>query len=233
MRLKFSEAVTYLGVSEGTARNWVKNRGLPVHRADERWFVNPLELWEWASEQNLPVSPQLLAHASRARESIPAVSALLRAGGIQRDVPGRTPAEVLRAVVERLPLPPHVDREFLVTALAAREAMGSTGVGYGIAIPHVRNPILLHVEEPVVSLGLLAHAVDYGAVDGVPVRALFTVISPTVPAHLRMLAQLSLLLRDEALRRLLEQGAADDAILGRIASLEHTAAPDAGAARPR
>ena len=228
MRLSFAEAIGYLGVSETTARRWIRDRGLPVHRADERLFVNPVELWEWAVEHHVPVSPELLEREKRTREAVAPISVLLAAGGIHHDVPGGEPGEVLRAVVDRLPLPPHVERTFLATALAAREAMGSTGVGYGIAIPHVRNPILLQVKEPTVSLCLLRQSVDFGAIDGQPVHALFTVISPTVPTHLRILASLSLLLHDEELRRLLQQRAAAAKLFERIQALERD--PRAGAA---
>ena len=220
MQLSFAEAVRHLNVSEATARRWIRDRGLPVHRADERLFVNPMELWEWAAEHRVPVSPDLLARAQRSREATAPVSALLEAGGIHHDVPGHELGEVLREVVARLPLPASVDRQFLATALAAREAMGSTGMGHGIAIPHVRNPILLQVTEPIINLCLLQQPLDYGAIDDRPVHALFTVISPTVSVHLRILAELSFLLRDAELRGLLERRAAGPQLLERIRSLE-------------
>ena len=128
--------------------------------------------------------------------------------------------EVLRALVDILPLPADVDRNFLASVLEAREAMGSTGIGDGIAIPHVRNPILLHVSEPFVTLGLLRHPVDFAAVDGRPVNALFAVVSPTIPTHLRILAQLGYALRDTKLRQLLGSAATSDAILTRLKALE-------------
>lgn len=223
MRLSFTEALGYLGVGESTARKWIKERGLPVYRVDERLFVNPVELWEWAMEHKVTVSPELLERARQSHEAVAPISVLLEAGGIHHDVPGQDPAGVLAAVVDRLPLPPHVERSFLVAALKAREAMGSTGVGYGIAIPHVRSPILLQVKEPSVSLCLLRDAVDFDAIDGQPVHALFAVISPTVPMHLRILAELSLLLHDEELRRLLQQRATGAALLERIRQLEREA----------
>jgi len=136
------------------------------------------------------------------------------------EVAGDTKSAVLRQVVSLLPLPPEVDREFLVTVLEAREAMGSTGIGDGIAIPHVRNPILLHVPAPFVTLCLLHHPVEFAAVDRKPVHALFSVISPTVPAHLRILAQLAVVLRDGGLRQLLSSRAAADRILSRVRALE-------------
>lgn len=227
MRLSFREAVRYLGVNENTARRWIRERGLPVHRADERLFVHPVELWEWALEQQITVSPDLLDQARRAPERVATVSDLLAGGGIHHDVPGRDSDEVLHEVVERLPLPATVNRSFLLTALEAREAMGSTGVGHGVAIPHVRNPILLQVDDPIVSLCLLREPVDFGAIDGRPVHALFTVISPTVPTHLRILAELSYLLHDPELRAELERHASAAVLLARIRALEdRSAAPN-------
>jgi PTS system nitrogen regulatory IIA component len=149
------------------------------------------------------------------------LSTLLETGGIHRDVEGGDKSEVLAAMVERLPLSPDVDREFLLTVLDAREAMGSTGVGDGIAIPHVRNPILLHVDQPFVTLSLLRRPVEFGAIDGKPVHALFLVVSPTVPSHLRILAQLAFVLRDPTLRQLLKTRAPDSQILDQIRGLEH------------
>jgi len=221
MQLTLRQAASYLNVPEGTVRKWISARGLPVHRVNERLHCNALELWEWAVEQGIPVSEKLLEQARRAPEEVPPISALLATGGIHRDLDGATTKpDVLRALVLALPLPAEVDREFLISVLEAREALGSTGIGDGIAIPHVRNPILLHVTKPFVALALLRHPVDFDAVDGKPVNALFLVVSPTVPAHLRILAQLGALLRDPELRRLLHTNAPTAALTQRIAALE-------------
>jgi PTS system nitrogen regulatory IIA component len=126
---------------------------------------------------------------------------------------------VLVSIVARLPLPDEVDREHLLAVLEAREAMGSTGIGGGIAIPHVRNPILLHVDQPLVALFLLRHPVDFDSIDGQPVHAVFFVVSTSIPVHLRILAELGFALRDPAVRELLQQRAPDDRIMGRIGEL--------------
>jgi nitrogen PTS system EIIA component len=223
MQLTVREAATYLGVDEATVRRWISQRALPAHRVDERLYMNPVELWEWAAEQGVPVSRGLLDQARRsADDEVPPLSELLRAGGIFHDVEGRDKSEVLREFVSRLPLPPGQDRASLYSVLEAREAMGSTGIGDGIAIPHVRNPIVLHVDHPFVTLCLLRHPVDFGAVDNKPVHALFIVVSPTVPAHLRILARLGFVLRDDVLRALLKAGTPAEDILGRIAMIEST-----------
>lgn len=220
MQITVRQAATYLGVNESTLRRWIKERDLPVHRVNERLHLNAIEVWEWAVEHGVPASRSLLEEAQRFPEPVPPLSQLLEAGGVHRDVEGEDKSAALAAIVQRLPLSPEVDREFLLTVLDAREAMGSTGVGDGIAIPHVRNPILLHVDQPFVSLCLLQRPVEFGAIDGKPVHALFLVISPSVPAHLKILAQLGFILRDTEMRELLARRAPTPEILARIRELE-------------
>ena len=229
MQLTLRQATEYLNVSEETLRRWIKQRGLPVHVVNERMHLNAIELWEWATENGIEVSRRLLEQERRAPEPVPPLATLLERGGIHHDVPGIDRSSVLREVVARLPLPAEIDREFVSAVLEAREAMGSTGIGDGIAIPHVRNPILLQVAEPRVTLCLLRQPIDFGAVDGRPVHALFTVISSTVPAHLRILSQLGFSLRDRPLKSLLDARADAPRILSRIRELEaSTASPAAG-----
>ena len=220
MQLTIRQAASYLNVPEATVRRWVSARGLPAHRVNERLHCNALELWEWAIEQGIPVSENLLEQARRTPEEVPPLSSLLATGGIYRDVDGASKTDVLHALVSALPLPADADREFLVSVLEAREALGSTGIGDGIAIPHVRNPIVLHVSHPFVALALLKQPVDFDALDGQPVNALFLVVSPTIPAHLRILAQLGALLRDPMLRGLLRANAPNEALRDRITTLE-------------
>ena len=222
MQLTLRQAAEYLGVSDATVRRWVGERALPVHEANERLYLNAVELWEWAVENGVPVSRSLLDHARRAPDEVPPMSQLLRAGGIFYDIEARTKAELLREFVARLPLPAEQDRSTLLSVLEAREAMGSTGIGDGIAIPHVRNPIVLHLDDAFVTLGLLRHPVDFDALDGKPVHALFMVVSPTVPVHLRILAQLGFLLRDDTLRDLMRRRAPAEEITGRVEMLETT-----------
>lgn len=234
MQITVRQAATYLGVDESTLRRWIKDRGLPVHRVNERLHLNAIEVWEWAVEHGMPASRKLLEEAQRSPEEVPPLSTLLATGGVYRDVEGEDKSGVFAAIVQRLPLSPEVDRDFLLTVLESREAMGSTGIGDGIAIPHVRNPILLHVDQPFVSLCLLRKPVEFGAIDAKPVHALFLVVSPSVPSHLRILAQLGFILRDSEIRDLLAQRASTSEILDRIRELEQRSTgsfPASGATR--
>jgi nitrogen PTS system EIIA component len=220
MQISVRQAASFFGVDEDTVRRWIAERDLPVHRVTERLHLNAIEVWEWAVERGIPVSRSLLDEARRTPDEVQPLWLLLQAGGIHRDTDGRDKSSILANIVQRLELPREVDRDHLLSVLEAREAMGSTGIGDGIAIPHVRNPILLHVNQPMLSLFLLRQAVDFDSIDHQPVHSIFLVISPSVPVHLRILAQLGFVLRDQALRQLLRERASDEVIFAHLKSLD-------------
>ncbi len=148
------------------------------------------------------------------------VSEALKASGIHYRVEGKDKESVLRSLVQLLHLPAEVDREFLSQGLLAREALGSTGIGEGIAIPHVRNPIVLHVPRPIIALCFLEHAVDFGSLDGRPVHAVFILLSTTVRSHLQVLSRLAFALKDERLKAVVLQHGSREEILKEFERVE-------------
>jgi len=102
----------------------------------------------------------------------------------------------------------------------AREALGSTGIGDGIAIPHPRNPIVLDVEQPHLSLLFLENPVDFDALDKMPVHALFTIISPTVRIHLHLLSRIAYMLHNANFREKLKRHSPADQIIADIKGIE-------------
>ena len=115
-----------------------------------------------------------------------------------------------------------MDREFLFQVLLARESLGSTAIGDGIAIPHVRNPVVLHIAQPSVTLCFLEKPIQFGALDNQPVNTLFTIISPTVRSHLHILSRLAYLLREPEMKTAVKQQASRDDILRVVGRLEET-----------
>jgi nitrogen PTS system EIIA component len=194
MKLKVKDAAELLQVSEKTIYRWIAQEKLPTHQVSGQYRFNRAELLEWASSKSIPMSPKIMEEPEDA--FIPSLEEALRSGGIHYRVGGRDKVSVLRSMVNILGLPEEVDREFLFQVLLARESLGSTAVGDGIAIPHVRNPITLHVTKPLMALCFLETPIDFQAMDGRPVHALFTIVSPTIKAHLNLLSKLSMGLRN-------------------------------------
>jgi nitrogen PTS system EIIA component len=230
MQVGVREAARLLAVSEKTIYRWIKAGRLPAYLISEQYRFNRAELLEWATARKINVSPEIFDEPDeRARTMLPEVAEALEAGGIHYRVAGTDKSSVLKAVVDLMRLPDEVDRGFLHQVLLARESLGSTGVGDGIAIPHVRNPIVMHVPLPTVTLCFLENPIDFGAIDGKPVDTLFTIVSPTVRAHLHILSRLVYTLRDPHLRGLLARQASRQEIQDTVRTFEAQATPEPGA----
>lgn len=200
MLLKASKVAELLDTDEQSVVRWVRKEKLPATLVQGNYQINRVDLLEWATDHGIKVPPELFA-AAEADLQFPSFSQALESGGVHCGVPGEDKLAVLRHVVGLLKLPPQMDPEFLLQVLLAREALGTTAIGNGIAIPHVRNPILLQSKpNPAITLCYLQHPIDFDAPDGEPVRILFLITSPTVKLHLHLLSKLSYALHDEGFR---------------------------------
>ncbi|MBX8606705.1 PTS IIA-like nitrogen regulatory protein PtsN [Pseudomonas cichorii] len=97
---------------------------------------------------------------------------------------------------------PSMDQQSVFESLVAREKLGSTGFGNGIAIPHCR---LAGCETPVSAVIRLESPIDFDAIDGAPVDLLFVLLVPEAATdeHLELLRQIaSMLDRTEVRDRL-------------------------------
>jgi nitrogen PTS system EIIA component len=220
MQLIVRDVAQLFNVSEKTIYRWITQGVLPAYRVNDQYRFNRAELLEWATSRRMNVSPDIFAEPESRAALPPSLVEALQAGGIFYRIGGKDKESVLRAVVETLRLPEEVDRDFLLRVLLAREALESTGVGDGIAIPHVRNPVVLHVARPLITLCFLEHAVDFGALDGKPVSIVFSLISPTVRAHLRLLSRLSFALQDPRFKAVIQRQAVRDEIFAEAHRVE-------------
>jgi nitrogen PTS system EIIA component len=209
-----------LNVSEAMVARWVRQRGLPSRLVAGQHRFNRIEVLEWATANQISVSSDVFDDMDSEEEPIPTLAESLTEGGIVYQLPATTREEALRALMPKLPLPDETDRELLLHLFLAREATASTALGDGIAIPHVRNPIVLQVVRPIVTLAFLAEPVDFGAPDGKPVHILFSIISPTTQSHLRVLSRLSYVLHDSAFRKTLIRQANYEEILREVCRIE-------------
>ncbi len=210
MQLTVRDVAELLNVSEKSVYRWITDGSLPAYRVTGQYRISRAELLEWATARKVNTSPKIFEASEPG--SLPDLADALQAGGIYYRLSASDKNSALRSVVEMLRLPEEVDRQFLLEVLLAREALESTGIGDGIALPHVRNPIVLHVSMPTVTLCFLERPVEFGALDGKPVHALFSVISPTVRGHLCLLSRLAFALHDPQFKGLVVNQADREAI---------------------
>jgi nitrogen PTS system EIIA component len=220
MQLNIRDLTKLLNVTEATVSRWIKQRALPAQLVGGQYRVNRAELLEWATANQVRVSLELFDHLEPDAETLPSLAEALEIGGIHYGLQDTNKHGALRALVQVLPLPDGVDRELLLRLFLAREASASTAIGDGIAIPHVRNPIVLHVARPAVTLAFLSQPIDFGALDKKPVHVLFSIISPTNRSHLQLLSRLSFALHEAKLRETVARQAPRPEILQEIRRVE-------------
>lgn len=113
---------------------------------------------------------------------------------------------------------PGMDADDIFRRLIARERLGSTGIGHGVAIPHSRLP---GFEATIAALITLKEPIDFDAIDGDPVDILFAMLVPDQAndEHLQTLAALAGALNETAYRQTLHDADTAEALYA--AAIEH------------
>lgn len=121
---------------------------------------------------------------------------------IVTDIKSVKKEEVIKELVDALINASDIDkrhRSKLIDALMARESLGSTAIGQGIAIPHAKSD---SVNKMVAAFGLSKKGVDFDSLDGELAYIFFLLVAPQDSAgpHLKALARISRLLKDKYFR---------------------------------
>lgn len=124
-------------------------------------------------------------------------------------------AGVIRELVQLLVRAGEVkgtDVDRFVEILMAREALGSTGIGQGVGIPHGKSNC---VNELVGAFGISPRGVNFDSLDGEPAYLFFLLVAPETAAgpHLKALARISRLLKDKFFRDSLREAKDERAVL--------------------
>ena len=220
MQLTVKDAATALNVAEKTVYRWIQSGGLPAYRVAGQYRINRAMLFDWATAKRINFSEGETHPDADRVIPLPSLAEALQEGGIHYRVGGATKADALKSIAGLLKLPDHVNRDVLLQALMAREQLQSTGVGDGIALPHVRNPAILEIATPMVCLCFLEAPIEFGALDGKPVKTLFIPLSPDVRIHLHLLSRISFALRSPPFKTLLTGEGRRNEILDAARALE-------------
>lgn len=143
------------------------------------------------------------------------IASFLNEKAISANLTAKDKQGVIRELVDLLAKAGEInqkDIEKLMKILMNREALGSTGIGHGVAIPHGKSDC---VKNLVASLGISYQGIDFESLDGEPAHIFFLLIAPEDSAgpHLKALARISRLLKDRFFRESLKNSKDDKALL--------------------
>ncbi|MDO8730145.1 MAG: PTS sugar transporter subunit IIA [Candidatus Omnitrophota bacterium] len=135
------------------------------------------------------------------------ITDFLREKAISVDLQAKDKEGVIREMVQLLVKAGEIkpaDEEKIVPVLLAREALGSTGIGQGVGIPHGKSNV---VRQLVGAFGISRRGVNFDSLDGETAQIFFLLLAPEDSAgpHLKALARISRLLKDRYFRDSLKE----------------------------
>ncbi len=150
------------------------------------------------------------------------ITEIFRKEYIIEDLKAKNKRGVLAELSEIFTLgPTRVDSKLMVDVLMEREKLGSTGIGDGIAIPHGK---LKGLDTLLLSFGRSREGIDFESIDSRPVHLFFLLMAPesSTGQHLKALAKISRMLKDERFRSELMSARSAEGLFKAIAEKDET-----------
>lgn len=220
MILSLEEVAHALDLPTSTIERWVRQGRIPIGKKGQSYTFDPSALSKWASARSLAFSPKGKKTKCVDENNLECLIPAMTRGKIYYGIEGVDIAGVLKSAVENMSWMADELRNELYHNLIEREKLASTGIGNGIAIPHPREPLSTPPSSPVIATCFLDQAVDFKAIDDIPVSVLFILISPTVKIHLHLLSRLSFCIRDKLFVDFLNHRPEPEALFSKISDFE-------------
>ena len=192
--LTIKEVAEHIQVSERTVSDWAQKGEIPCGKLGNSWRFKRIEVERWLDKKLVGNKRESETPAIAIEDVLTKERVLFLDTSVKR--------EVLNALIDGLAQTPEiVDRDELASEIFQREELMSTGIGLGVAIPHVRLPSL---NKMIMSAALLRRGLDdYDSLDGQSVQLVFMIAAGhhQHPEYLRLLSSLANLVKKEAVRQ--------------------------------
>ncbi|UCB45848.1 MAG: PTS sugar transporter subunit IIA [Spirochaetota bacterium] len=196
--MTIGEVAEYLKVSEKTVFRMIGQGKIPCTKVAGQWRFVRTVIDDWLIARMKVVPKNDLARLLESETDIVPLSRLIEQHFINLYIQPGSKENVLRQLIK-----PFVekgiirDSDLFLEKLMLRESMASTGIGRGVAIPHVRNPLENPAGGPLLSIGICRGGTDFKALDGKLTHLFFLIYTDSEVVHLRVMAKLTSLLRNE------------------------------------
>ncbi len=204
MDLKIKDVAELLNVSETTIRRWLTDGKIPAYRLNHQYRFSRIEIENWMMGCKLKSHETGNSFFNETQIYPPVEDEAVSRGGMQHfcfyravhqgdvflDIPGNTKEEIIRGTTKVISQKLNVDAEVLSELLIDRENMMPTALSNGIAVPHTRD-FLRKGPLDMVFVVYPKQPIEYGALDGNPVYALFFLFAGNDKGHLQLLAKLA------------------------------------------
>ena len=198
--LTLSEVAEYLKISEKTLLKMVNSGEIPSAKIGNQWRFSRAMINDWLISK-MKVLPQndLSLLIEREYDFVP-LSRLIAENAIIMDMKSTGRDSAVRELAESAFANNLIsDKEEYAARLIEREEMTSTALGRGIALPHLRKMSSELASSPSILIGISRNGVDFNSHDTKKTHLFFCIISDSEVVHLRIMARLARILRNEGI----------------------------------
>jgi excisionase family DNA binding protein len=211
--LTLAELAQFLKISEKSIVRMAQRSEIPFAKIGSQWRFKKTMIEDWLVSRMHLASPSTLTKLIESGEVTPSLSRLIPPSHIHQNLKPGSKKDILTQLVDLLVKEGKIaDGTALLNLLWDREAMASTAIAKGIAVPHVRNIKLCPVTEPCIVLGRCKEGMDYDAIDGHKTYLFFLICTNSEIVHLKVMAKIMLLARNtEVIENLKKAGSVKEA----------------------
>ena len=188
------DVASYLRVAERTIYDWAQKGDIPCGKLGASWRFRRTDIDKWLETKFLDKSSMKNSDPILPEDVLCEDMIEIYHGNINKN-------DILTNLVELISKSKNVsDKKELLEGIFKREELMSTGIGLGIAVPHVR---IDSVKDLVMAVGVSNKPVEgYESIDGKPVQIVFMIAagSDQHAKHLKLLSQIAAKFKDENLR---------------------------------
>lgn len=196
--MTLDELAAHIGMDVREVRRLAESGRLPGQLVGGQWRFNRAQLLDWLQQELHTLAPRDIHNLERAMtdgEEESVVAARLAAEAIDMRVNAKSRASVLRELVRLAGQTGLVyDAAGIVAAVEEREALGSTALPGGLAIPHPRRPLPYATAEPLLAIARVPAGLHFGAPDRRSTDLFVLIVSHDEREHVKTLARLARLM---------------------------------------
>jgi len=220
MKLSCRKTAKALGIAEETLVRWIRQGRIPVKANGKECEFDQSMLERWAESHQLTFQTSVTKTPDTNNIENDSLLAAMQQGGVLENIHGQDVESLLNDAVNHMHFIDAAAKSILVETLVDREALNSTGIGKGVAIPHPRAPLNDTGEKATITTCFLKEPMPYQAIDDQPVFVLFIMISPSTQTHLQLLSKLSFCIRDNQFITFLKSRPSEDQLFTKIQAIE-------------
>lgn len=195
--MTLSEVATYLKIAEKTVSRMITRGEIPCTKVASQWRFMKSMIDDWLISRMNVVPQNDLAKILENPEGLIPITRITSDDLILDNVKPGSKKDILTQLIVPLVQQEIIeDAEDFLRKLLTREKMVTTGIGRGVAIPHLRHPKENPGGGPRMVVGICKAGTDYESMDGKLTHLFFLLVSDSEVVHLRVMAKLNQILRE-------------------------------------